>query len=261
MYTVLIVVILSVFNDAITLTLPGIAGIILSIGMAVDANVIIFARIREELANGKMLEDSVDIGFKKALSAIIDGNITTLIAAFVLMFFGSGTVKGFAQTLAIGILLSMFTALVITRVILKGLMALGLTNLKLFGVAKQRKTVNFLSKGHIFTIVSVTAILVGVVFMVINGVKTGNALNYSLEFKGGTSTSVELAENMTIEEIDTQITPHIEKITGDGEAYYNRVVAASLNALLVQQYAIEKWDGKLPTYNGSNALPFINLTK
>ena len=237
MYTVLIVVILSVFNDAITLTLPGIAGIILSIGMAVDANVIIFARIREELANGKMLEDSVDIGFKKALSAIIDGNITTLIAAFVLMFFGSGTVKGFAQTLAIGILLSMFTALVITRVILKGLMALGLTNLKLFGVAKQRKTVNFLSKGHIFTIVSVTAILVGVVFMVINGVKTGNALNYSLEFKGGTSTSVELAENMTIEEIDTQITPHIEKITGDGDVQIQKVEGG--NEIIIKTRSLE----------------------
>ena len=114
LYTVLIVVILSVFNDAITLTLPGIAGIILSIGMAVDANVIIFARIREELATGKTLQTSVNIGFKKALSAIIDGNITTLIAAFVLMFFGSGTIKGFGQTLALGIILSMFTALVIS---------------------------------------------------------------------------------------------------------------------------------------------------
>ena len=215
LYTVLIVVILSVFHDAITLTLPGIAGIILSIGMAVDANVIIFARIREELAKGKTLEDSVSVGFKKALSAILDGNITTLIAAFVLMFFGSGTIKGFAQTLAIGIVLSMFTALVITRLILQGFMALGITNLKLYGVAKQRKSINFLSKGHIFVIISLVLILAGFAFMGINGVRKGSPLNYSLEFVGGTSTNVELAENMTIEQIETTIKPDIEKITND----------------------------------------------
>lgn len=223
LYTVLIVVILSVFNDAITLTLPGIAGIILSIGMAVDANVIIFARIREELAKGKTLEESVNVGFKKALSAIVDGNITTLIAALVLMFFGSGTVKGFAQTLAIGIVLSMFTALVITRLILQGFMALGITNLKLYGVAKERKSINFLSKSHLFVIISVVLIVCGFVFMGINAAKTGGMLNYSLEFKGGTSTSVELSENMTIEEIDSQITPHIESITGDGDVQIQKV--------------------------------------
>ncbi|MBO6089440.1 MAG: protein translocase subunit SecD [Lachnospiraceae bacterium] len=215
LYTVLIVVILSVFHDAITLTLPGIAGIILSIGMAVDANVIIFARIRDEVAKGKTLEDSVSVGFKKALSAILDGNITTLIAAFVLMFFGSGTIKGFAQTLAIGIVLSMFTALVITRLILQGFMALGITNLKLYGVAKQRKSINFLSKGHIFVIISLVLILAGFAFMGINGVRKGSPLNYSLEFVGGTSTNVELAENMTIEQIETTIKPDIEKITND----------------------------------------------
>ena len=223
LYTVMIVVILSLFNDQITLTLPGIAGIILSIGMAVDANVIIFATIREELATGKTLDESVNIGFKKALSAILDGNITTLIAAFVLMFFGSGTIRGFAQTRAIGIALSMFTALVITRLILQGFMALGLTNLKLFGVGKKRKGVNFLSKGPVFAIVSALAILIGAGFMIFNGAKNGGALNYSLEFKGGTSTSVELSRDMTIEEIDSEITPHIEKITGDGDVQIQKV--------------------------------------
>ncbi|MCR5848922.1 MAG: protein translocase subunit SecD [Lachnospiraceae bacterium] len=223
LYTVLIVVILSVFHDAITLTLPGIAGIILSIGMAVDANVIIFARIREELATGKVLEESVNIGFKKALSAIIDGNITTLIASVVLMFFGSGTVKGFAQTLAIGIVLSMFTALVVTRLILQGFMALGITNLKLYGVGKKRKCIDFLSKGRIFVIVSILLIVSGFVFMGINGAKNGSMLNYSLEFKGGTSTSVELSQDMSIEEIDSQITPHIEDITGDGDVQIQKV--------------------------------------
>ena len=233
----MIVVILSVFNDAITLTLPGIAGIILSIGMAVDANVIIFARIREELAKGKTLEESVNVGFKKALSAIVDGNITTLIAALVLMFFGSGTVKGFAQTLAIGIVLSMFTALVITRLILQGFMAIGITNLKLYGVAKERKSINFLSKGHIFVIISVLLIVCGFVFMGINAAKTGGMLNYSLEFKGGTSTSVELSQNMTIEEIDTQITPHIEKITGDGDVQIQKVEGG--NQIIIKTRSLE----------------------
>ena len=102
----------------LTLTLSGIAGIILSIGMAVDANVIIFARITEELRQGRGLRSSVYTGFKKALSAILDGNITTLLVAGVLWFLGSGTIRGFAQTLALGIIISMVTALFVTRLYL-----------------------------------------------------------------------------------------------------------------------------------------------
>lgn len=222
-YTVLIVDILSIFNKSITLTLPGIAGIILSIGMAVDANVIIFARIREELAFGKTLEEAVSIGFRKALSAILDGNITTLIAALVLMLFGSGTVKGFAITLAIGILLSMFTALFVTKIILEGFMAMGLTNLKLFGISKERKVIDFVGKGKIFTIASASIITVGLITMAIFGIKTGKILNYSLEFQGGTSTSVDLGKDWSIEEIDNQITPYIEDITGDGDVQIQKV--------------------------------------
>ena len=116
----------------ITLTLPGIAGIILGIGMAVDANVIVFARIREEIATGKSVQTSMKIGFQKAMSAILDGNITTLIASVVLMALGSGTVKGFAYTLMIGIILSLFTAMVVTRYILYSLYALGLKSEKLY---------------------------------------------------------------------------------------------------------------------------------
>ena len=116
-YTLLILLTLNAFD--LTLTLPGIAGIILSIGMAVDANVIIYARIREEIAAGISVQGAIQSGFKKALSAILDGNITTLIAAFVLNAMGTGSVKGFAQTLALGILLSMFTALVISRLLIK----------------------------------------------------------------------------------------------------------------------------------------------
>ena len=116
----------------VTLTLPGIAGVILAIGMAVDANCIIFTRIREEIATGKTVRSSIKIGFEKALSAIIDGNVTTLIAAVVLYIKGSGTVMGFAQTLAIGIILSMFTAIFITRWLLYGFVSLGLDDAKWF---------------------------------------------------------------------------------------------------------------------------------
>ena len=127
-YTILTVLCLNMFE--ITLTLPGIAGIILSIGMAVDANVIIFARIREEITAGKSVRSAIDDGFKKALSAIVDGNVTTLIAALVLALKGSGSVKGFAYTLALGIVISMFTALVVTRLILKAFFAIGLKDVR-----------------------------------------------------------------------------------------------------------------------------------
>jgi protein-export membrane protein SecD len=98
-----------------TLTLPGIAGIILTIGMAVDANVLIFERIKEELRNGSSMINSVDNGYKRALSTIMDANITTLIAAIILFFMASGPVRGFSITLAIGIFTSVFTAFTVTR--------------------------------------------------------------------------------------------------------------------------------------------------
>lgn len=111
-----------------TLTLPGIAGILLSVGMAVDANVIIFGRIKEELTLGRSVPAAVDAGFNKAFSAILDGNVTTLIAALVLYIFGTGLIKSFATTLGIGIIISMFTALVITRIILKSFVGMKIKN-------------------------------------------------------------------------------------------------------------------------------------
>ena len=122
-YTAFILLVLNGYN--LTLSLSGIAGIILSIGMAVDANVIIYARIREEIAAGRDVGASIELGFKKAASAIIDGNITTIIAALVLMWKGSGTVKGFAQTLAIGIVLSMFTSLVVAKILVMAFYNIG----------------------------------------------------------------------------------------------------------------------------------------
>ncbi len=221
LYVELMIILLNGFD--ITLTLPGIAGIILSIGMAVDANVIIFARIREEIAKGKTVKSAIDIGYKKAQSAIFDGNITTLIAAAVLGVMGSGTVKGFAATLALGIVLSMFTAMVITRIIMKALFALGLQNAKLYGTAKERKSIRFTSKKAVFFSISIAAILLGFVFMGVNKAQTGNILNYSLEFIGGTSTDVTFNEDMSLADIDAKVVPLIEAITGDGNVQTQKI--------------------------------------
>ena len=221
LYVVLMILLLYGFD--ITLTLPGVAGIILSIGMAVDANVIIFARIREEIATGKTVKTALKIGFQKALSAILDGNITTLIAAAVLGFIGSGTIRGFAQTLALGVVVSMFTALTITRTLLNALYAIGFQNEKFYGKAKERKTVNFVSKKGIFFGVSIAVIVVGFVFMGLYQARTGQALNYSLDFVGGASTSVTFQEDMSIEQIDAEVVPYIEEITGDGNVQSQKV--------------------------------------
>ncbi|MBR4753561.1 MAG: protein translocase subunit SecF, partial [Lachnospiraceae bacterium] len=207
----------------ITLTLPGIAGIILSIGMAVDANVIIFARIKEELTSGRTVDGAIDTGFSKALSAIVDGNVTTLIAAVVLGLRGTGSVKGFAQTLAIGVIISMFTALVVTRIILKALYALGLNSVGLYGVNKERKTVDFLSKRKIFFGISIAAICAGFIFMAVNSSGGGDSLNFSMEFKGGTSTNVTFNEDYSIADIDSKVVPKIEAITGDGNVETQKV--------------------------------------
>lgn len=211
-YVALVVLLLNGFD--MTLTLSGIAGIILSIGMAVDANVIVFARIREELATGKTVKSAMQIGYDKALSAIIDGNVTTLIAAAVLWLLGPGTVKGFAQTLALGIVLSMFTALVVTKYIMKAFYALGLKDPKWYGVGKEHKTVNFLGKKGIFFGLSLAVILAGFITMGVYKMNTGDALNYSLEFKGGTATTVTFNESYTLDEINSQMVPLIESTTG-----------------------------------------------
>ncbi len=220
-YVAVTVLLLNAFE--LTLTLPGIAGIILSIGMAVDANIIIFARIKEEIATGKTVKSSIQIGFKKALSAIVDGNVTTLLAALVLGLKGTGPVKGFAQTLALGIVVSMFTALVVTRVILKALYALGFQDAKFYGKVKERKTVRFVKRRWVFFGISAAMILAGFVFMGVNKAGTGEILNYSLEFKGGTSNNVPFNEDMDIDTIDATVVPYIEEITGDGNVQFQKV--------------------------------------
>ena len=253
-YTCLIVICLNIFE--LTLTLPGIAGIILSIGMAVDANVIIFARVREEITAGKSVRNAIDTGFQKALSAIVDGNVTTLIAALVLGIKGSGTVKGFAYTLGLGIVLSMFTALFVTRQILKAFFAVGLKDVKFYGTNKEKGTVNFLSKKNIFFACSIAVIVLGFVFMGINGAATGKVLNYSLDFVGGTSTNVTFNEDLALAEIDTKVVPVFTNITGDGAVQVQKVAGSNevifktrelnlsereqLNSALAEQFGVNE---------------------
>ena len=221
----------------ITLTLPGIAGIILGIGMAVDANVIIFARIREEIGAGKSVKGAIKTGFQKALSAILDGNITTLIAAIILSLKGSGSVKGFAHTLALSIVVSMFTALVITRLVMNAFYALGLQDAKLYGIQKERKTINFLSKKNICFVISAVLILGGLAVMGVNGSKGKGVLNYSLEFQGGTSITIPMNEALSIQEIDETVKPVVSEVIGSNEIQAQKVDGS--NDVIVKTRALD----------------------
>lgn len=271
-YTGIILVLLNAFD--ITLTLPGIAGIILGIGMAVDANVIIFARVKEELAAGRNVKTALKKGFQKALSAILDGNITTLIAALVLGLKGTGTVKGFAQTLALGIVVSMFTALVVTRVIVFAFYAIGLRSEKLYGVQKERKTINFLGKRKVCFVISIALVLSGFVAMGVQKSQGNDILNYSLEFKGGTATNVTFNEDYSIKELDAKVTPVIEKVTGDKNVQMQKVKGTkqvvvktqvldlkkreALNKALVDNFKV---DEKKITYNNISSTVSSEMRK
>ena len=236
LYTAITLITLNAFD--ITLTLPGIAGIILGIGMAVDANVIIYARIQEEIAEGSSVRTAIKSGFSKAFSAIVDGNVTTLIASGVLMGLGSGTVKGFAYTLALGIVVSMFTALVVSRLVMNAMYAVGIQDEKFYGRAKKRKSINFVGKKNIFFIISLVLILVGPVSMMIHQKTDGSILNYSLEFSGGTATTVTFNENMDIKKIDSEVTPVVEAVTGDKNVQPTKVVGT--NQVVIKTRALSQ---------------------
>lgn len=237
-YVCLDLIALNAFD--LTLTLQGIAGIILSIGMAVDANVIIYARIQEEIAAGRSVRNALQSGFKKAFSAIFDGNITTLIAAFVLNWMGSGTVKGFAQTLALGIVLSMFTALVVSRLLIFAVYAVGVRNEKFYGMRKERKPIQFLQKRKVFFLISILLILSAPVAMLVFKGTSGEALKYSLEFKGGTSTNVTFEDDMSIADIDSKVTPLVEKVTGDKNVQATKVVGSTQVIIKTVTLDVEK---------------------
>ena len=221
-YTSLVIAFVYWFE--ITLTLPGIAGIILGIGMAVDANVIVFARIREEIAAGKTVSSAINEGYKKALSAILDGQVTTFIAALVLMVLGSGTVKGFAYTLIISIVLSLFTALFVAKYLMQGLYAIGFKSEKLYGRAKDRKPINFLKHKAVYFIISIVVIVAGFVGMGVYSAQGSRALNYSLEFAGGTSTKADFGKDYTVEQVESDIVPEVAAVIGD-----NAIQATTVN--------------------------------
>lgn len=215
-YTILDLLVINLFN--VTLTLPGIAGVILSVGMAVDANVIIFTRIKEELADGKSVKQAVKGGFHNALSAIIDGNVTTLIAALVLGIFGTGTIKGFAITLAIGVVLSVFTALAVSQSLLTALVNLGVTDAKYFGFAREPKKTNFVKAGKFCMLGSLIVIIACFCMMPVNNKSKGSPLNFSVEFAGGTSLTVGFDKEYSLSEAEKDIVPVIAEAAGIGEA-------------------------------------------
>jgi len=255
LYTGVILILLDAFD--VTLTLPGIAGIILSIGMAVDANVIIFTRIKEELGLQKNVKEAIDAGFHKALSAIVDGNITTVIAAVVLYFRGSGTVKGFAQTLGIGIILSMVTALIITRWLLNSAYGLGCDKPGMYGIKKPVETpVNFIGKRKLTYGISILLIVAGLAMMGVNKGGTGDILNYGLDFKGGTSTNVTFNEDISLDRISSEVAPVVTEVTGDMSPQIQKVAGSnevlirtssldaegreSLNEALAERFGVDK---------------------
>ena len=252
-YTTIVIAILYLYE--ITLTLPGIAGIILGIGMAVDANVIVFSRIREEIAEGMGIMTSIKNGFQKAMSAILDGNITTFIAALVLMGLGSGSVKGFAYTLMIGILVSMFSAMVVTRYVLYALHGLGFCDEKFYGREKEKKSFDFTGKKGLFFGISITCLAVGIITMGVNQVNGRGALNFGLDFVGGTSTTADFGVDYTIEEIEETIIPEVAAIIGSNNIQANKVETTTqvaiktptlsleqreaVNAMLVSRFGVE----------------------
>lgn len=235
----------------VTLTLPGVAGILLSIGMAVDANVIIFQRIREELAAGSSLETSMKNGFGKALSAILDGNITTLIAAIVLIMMGSGTVASFAQTLMIGVILSMITALYVTRFVLNGLILLGFQDEKFYGKAKETKVVPFVKNFPKAAIIVAVFLVVCVGSLIANKASMGTILNYGLDFKGGTSTTVTFGKEYIAGEIKNDVsaavnemfsqTPEISEVKNENTLTVKTTVLDKEQRAKLSQYFVDSY--------------------
>lgn len=220
-YSTLTVAVIYWFD--ITLTLPGIAGIILGIGMAVDANVVIYGRIREEISAGKSVFNAMRDGFKKATSAIVDGNVTTLIVAAILAWKGSGTVKGFAYTLAISIIISLITALFVTRYVVYSFYGIGVKDEKFYGKAKELKTISFTKRRPVFYVIAVACIAAGFIGMGVHSANGDGSLNLSLEFVGGTSNTVYFNEEYTLEQIDSEMVPLVMDITGDSDVYVQKV--------------------------------------
>ncbi len=241
-YTAAMLLLLNAFD--LTLTISGLAGIILSIGMAVDGNVIINARIKEELEAGRSTQEAVKYGFKKSTSAILDGNITTLIVAIVLLIFGSGTIKGFGMTLAIGIVLSVITSLLVSRLIVSCLFAMGLKDSKHYArvSTKKRKVFDFVGKKKIWFGVGAVLIVAGIITMLVCGLTTKKALNYNIEFAGGYSTTVDFDKDYSIDDFNDKIKKDISGIIGSNDIEGQKTTGSN-------QYVIKTPELELKTWN------------
>jgi len=202
-YVGLMLVILSAFN--VTLTLPGIAGIILSVGMAIDANIVIFERLKEELGDtNRSFRSAMDTAFKRAFAAIIDSNITSFIAGVILYALGTGPVKGFAVTFCIGIAVSMFTAIIITRTILKSFYAIGINKPSQYAVGSnifkldslRQKPLRIVENKKIHFIVPAVLLALSLVFIAVNGPMGNGMFSYGVEFAGGTSMTVDFGREV-----------------------------------------------------------------
>ena len=222
-YTVIVLNCLSLFK--VNLSLPGIAGIILSIGMAVDANVVIFERIKEELKVGKTIKASIDSGFDRAFGAIFDSNVTTLIAAVVLYFFGTGTIKGFALTLGLGIVVSMFTALTVTHFLLNRMVDFRLTNLAFYGISvkadKEKKQLGIANKFKVYGLISIVLVAAGLAGLVTAPFGV-NMFNLDIDFAGGTTMYYDMGQKVT-----GDVIAEIEKAFKDATGYETSAVQST----------------------------------
>lgn len=224
-----------------TLTLPGIAGIVLSLGMAIDANVLINERIREELSSGKSLASAITWGYKRAFSAILDSNLTTLIAAFLLFQFGTGPIRGFAVTLTIGLIASMFTAIVVTRIILESLVSLkilkSLPMLRLVGSTN----IDFIAKRKIFYFLSLLVIVIGLILYFARGEGA-----YGIDFAGGQIHEYRFKQPVAVENIRSTL-----KEMGLADAYIQQFKDDPRTILIrtatsVEQDIFREFTGKFP---------------
>lgn len=244
-YMLMTLLALNGFNA--TLTLPGLAGIVLGIGMAVDANVIIYARIQEEIAAGKSVAAAIKAGFSKAASAIVDGNVTTLIAVAVLWIKGSGTVKGFAQTLGMSVLISMFTALVISRFLVYAAYHFGLRNPKWYGKLRKIKTRDFVGAGKKYAAIAGIIVIAGLAALPFNKGKIGSILNYDLEFSGGTASTITFRSQQKVDhDLEKKVVTAYEKVSKSSSVQSqkvkatNQMVIKSVELNLKQREQIEK---------------------
>ncbi|MBD3329933.1 protein translocase subunit SecF [Candidatus Peregrinibacteria bacterium] len=212
-------------KTGVVLTLAGIAGIILSIGMAVDANILIFERVKEELRDGKTLKAAVDNGFDRAWGAIRDSNFSTLITCAILFYFGSSIIRGFAFNLAAGVLVSMFSAVTITRTLLYGFVGKKIAeNLKAFGVCEKRKTwnLNFIKKSRVWLGLSGVLIAISLVAMISFG------LNLGIDFKGGSLMEFKFTEEVSKDQLTSTFADIEEEFNSSIPEYREELSAEGL---------------------------------